>query len=103
MFVDFVYRPIRDSRGQVTGEFAEGMDVTERRLADERPRLLINELNHGVKNSLATAQSVARQTLTNATDLKQPASPSTIDCSRWREPTTCARRRAGQVRTWRKR
>lgn len=33
------------------------------RLADERQRLLINELNHRVKNTLATIQSLARQTL----------------------------------------
>ena len=29
-FVDFVYQPIRDAAGQVTGVFIEGADVTER-------------------------------------------------------------------------
>ena len=44
-------------------------DVTDRRRAEELQRLMINELNHRVKNTLATVQSVAGQTLRNATDL----------------------------------
>ncbi|OYX71832.1 MAG: diguanylate cyclase [Caulobacter sp. 35-67-4] len=44
-------------------------DVTERKRAEELQRLLVNELNHRVKNTLATVQSVAGQTLRNATDL----------------------------------
>jgi PAS domain S-box-containing protein len=36
-------------------------DITERKLWEERQRLLINELNHRVKNTLATVQSVAVQ------------------------------------------
>lgn len=37
-------------------------DVTERREADERQGLLLHELNHRVKNTLATVQSVAAMT-----------------------------------------
>jgi PAS domain S-box-containing protein len=37
-------------------------DVTLRRGAEERRRLLVNELNHRVKNTLSTVQSLARQT-----------------------------------------
>ncbi len=36
-------------------------DITERKLWEERQRLLINELNHRVKNTLATVQSIAMQ------------------------------------------
>lgn len=39
-------------------------DVTDRKKVEEDRELLINELNHRVKNTLATVQSVARQTLT---------------------------------------
>ena len=46
-------------------------DVTERRRAEKRQRLLINELNHRVKNTLATVQSIAAQTLRSAPDLPQ--------------------------------
>ena len=37
-------------------------DVTARHEAEERRRLLVAELNHRVKNTLATVQSLARQT-----------------------------------------
>ena len=45
-------------------------DVTDRRRAEELQRLMINELNHRVKNTLATVQSVAGQTLRNAEDME---------------------------------
>ncbi|WP_395672629.1 HWE histidine kinase domain-containing protein [Phenylobacterium sp.] len=44
------------------------LDVTERKRAEERQRLLLNELNHRVKNTLATVQSIASQTLRSAAD-----------------------------------
>jgi PAS domain S-box-containing protein len=45
-------------------------DVTDRKRAEELQQLMINELNHRVKNTLATVQSVAGQTLRNAGDLE---------------------------------
>ncbi|MFT4253110.1 MAG: HWE histidine kinase domain-containing protein [Caulobacter sp.] len=45
------------------------LDVTERKRAEERQRLLLNELNHRVKNTLVTVQSMAAQTLRAAGDL----------------------------------
>jgi PAS domain S-box-containing protein len=65
-FVDFVFQPIRDAHGRITGVFAEGSDVTERVRSEDHQRLLLNELNHRVKNTLATVQSIASQTLRNA-------------------------------------
>ena len=44
-------------------------DVTERRAGERRQRMLINELNHRVKNTLATVQSIAAQTLRSAPDV----------------------------------
>ena len=41
------------------------IDVTERKRAEEELRLLVNELNHRVKNTLATVQSIASYTLQN--------------------------------------
>jgi len=37
-------------------------DVTQRKDAEERQKLLVDELNHRVKNTLATVQSLASQT-----------------------------------------
>ena len=38
------------------------LDITERKAADARQKLLLDELNHRVKNTLATVQSLAAQT-----------------------------------------
>ncbi len=38
-------------------------EVTERKRAEEHLRLLVHELNHRVKNTLATVQSIAMQSL----------------------------------------
>ncbi|WP_052764103.1 PAS domain S-box protein [Microvirga massiliensis] len=47
------------------------IDVTEDKLAEERQQLLIHELNHRVKNTLTTVQSIVVQTLRSATDAEQ--------------------------------
>jgi PAS domain S-box-containing protein len=75
------YRTV-DKYGQIRWVFAQGrcyhaarqpvrfpgiaVDITERKKAEEHRELLINELNHRVKNTLATVQSIASQTLRNA-------------------------------------
>lgn len=46
------------------------LDITERKRAEERQRLLLNELNHRVKNTLVSVQSMAAQTLRAADDLE---------------------------------
>lgn len=61
-YLDLVYQPIVDKSGAVTGIFAEGSDVTERILAERHQRMLVDELNHRVKNTLASVQSLAAQT-----------------------------------------
>jgi two-component sensor histidine kinase len=44
-------------------------DITDRKLAEERRALLVHELNHRVKNTLAVVQSLALQTARGAPDL----------------------------------
>jgi PAS domain S-box-containing protein len=51
----------RDAEGNILRSRGVVMDVTERRRAEEHQRLLINELNHRVKNSLAIVQGLAQQ------------------------------------------
>jgi two-component sensor histidine kinase len=65
-YLDFIYQPIIEDDGSVSGVFVEGADVTERVLAQDRQRLLLDELNHRVKNTLATVQAIAQQTLRGA-------------------------------------
>lgn len=61
-FVDFIFQPIRGADGAVTGVFVEGSDITDRVLAERQQKLLVDELNHRVKNTLATVQAIAQQT-----------------------------------------
>jgi PAS domain S-box-containing protein len=52
-----------DEAGHPIGLHVLARDVTERKRAEEHQELLINELNHRVKNSLAVVQSLIEQTL----------------------------------------
>jgi PAS domain S-box-containing protein len=52
---------VRDSDGTFLYAVRVVEDITERRRADRRQKLLIDELNHRVKNTLATVQSLAWQ------------------------------------------
>lgn len=68
VYVNFVYQPIRNAEGEVLGVFVQGHDVTPNVQAAERQKLMIDELNHRVKNTLATVQSIAMQTARSHTD-----------------------------------
>jgi len=61
-WLDFIYQPVRDDDGRVVGIFVQGHEVTPAVLAGQRQKLMIDELNHRVKNTLATVQSIAMQT-----------------------------------------
>jgi PAS domain S-box-containing protein len=65
IFISLSVSPVRDRDGRIIGASKIARDVTERKRADEQRTLLINELNHRVKNTLATVQSLAMQTLRN--------------------------------------
>ena len=68
VWLDFIYQPVRDESGRVPGIFVQGHDVTETVRSAERQKLMIDELNHRVKNTLATVQSIAMQTARSHTD-----------------------------------
>ena len=74
---DVEYRVVRSdgeigwvlARGRAAFENGEAvrlagisLDITDRRKAEDRQRLLLDELNHRVKNTLASVQSLAMQT-----------------------------------------
>ena len=54
---------LRSPSGEVVGAINMLVDLSERFRAEEEQRALINELNHRVKNTLATVQSIAIQTM----------------------------------------
>lgn len=63
--VGFTASPIRDEESQTIGTIIEVRDIRSEHEAAERQHLLLNELNHRVKNTLATVQSLAHQTFKN--------------------------------------
>jgi PAS domain S-box-containing protein len=54
--------PLRSSRGDIQGAVCAAADVTERHRYEEHLKLLLDELNHRVKNTLAIVQSIANLT-----------------------------------------
>lgn len=56
-------RPRLDDHGIFQGYVGMSFDVTDLRQAQERQDVLIKELNHRVKNTLATVQSIVHQVL----------------------------------------
>ena len=52
-------------------------DLTKQKQAEELQRLLLSELNHRVKNTLATVQAITAQTLRGARDL--PSAKEALD------------------------
>jgi PAS domain S-box-containing protein len=54
--------PLRDENGTMVGAVNMLVDITERKRAEEAQQVLIHELNHRVKNTLASVQSIAAQT-----------------------------------------
>jgi len=63
---EFYASALLDGEGRLASVNAQILDVTERRRAEETQQLLIGELNHRVKNMLATVQAIASQTLRHA-------------------------------------
>src|SRR5499426_332550 len=54
--------PIRDAESRLQYVVRVVQDVTEHKASERRQKLLMDELNHRVKNTLATVQSLASQT-----------------------------------------
>lgn len=55
--------PLRSASGDIQGVVCAAADVTERHRYEDHLKLLLNELNHRVKNMLAMVQSIAALTL----------------------------------------
>jgi PAS domain S-box-containing protein len=67
-------RPIHDPSGRIIGAVQISLDITERKRGEEQRKLLVHELNHRVKNTLAVVQAVASQTLRSAGSLTEAES-----------------------------
>jgi PAS domain S-box-containing protein len=57
---------LRDSAGRITGAVNMMVDISDRKRAEESQKTLVDELNHRVKNTLATVLSLASNTAREA-------------------------------------
>ena len=64
-------RPLKNQRGEVTGAINCFYDITERKEAEERQQLLMNELAHRGKNLLAVVHSIASRTMSGKRSLAE--------------------------------
>jgi len=60
--------PVLDESGDIVQYFASFVDLTQHKEEEAQSKMLINELNHRVKNTLSTVQSIVWQALRTASD-----------------------------------
>jgi PAS domain S-box-containing protein len=62
--------PVRDKHDELLQHFISFVDLTKHKRAEAHSNMLIDELNHRVKNTLATVQSIVWQALRKSSDAK---------------------------------
>ncbi|QBR72273.1 PAS domain S-box protein [Beijerinckiaceae bacterium] len=61
--ISLTVSPVKDADGRIIGASKIARDITERRRAQELQSLLLNEMRHRIKNTLAIVQAIAMRTL----------------------------------------
>lgn len=61
-YYDLLVDPLLNESGQVTGVTCAAIDITERKQAEHTQKLLIGELDHRVRNTLALVTAISQQT-----------------------------------------
>ena len=60
--ISLTVSPLKNADGKIIGASKIARDISDRKRDEKRRKLLLNELNHRVKNTLASVQSIAAQT-----------------------------------------
>ncbi len=68
--VIFSLAPLQDGDGKFSGYAAIAYDITERKTQEKMRQLLLDELNHRVKNTLAMVESIAHFTVQQSRGLE---------------------------------
>jgi two-component sensor histidine kinase len=63
--------PLHDEAGRLIGAVNMMVDITERKSAEEQQALLVRELHHRVRNTLATVQAVMGSTARSSDTIEQ--------------------------------
>ncbi len=61
--ISLTVSPVKDASGRIVGASKIARDITERRRAEAQQNFLLGEMKHRIKNTLATVQAIAMQTL----------------------------------------
>ncbi|GJD57987.1 Blue-light-activated histidine kinase 1 [Methylobacterium dankookense] len=69
--VEWLITPVRDSGGRIARWVSAQRDISERRASEDRQNLLVRELHHRVKNTLATVQAVLNASLRSSLGLAE--------------------------------
>jgi hypothetical protein len=75
-----------------------GIDAREREAADKLQKLILEELHHRIKNTLATVSAIASQSLRNVRAPDMRSRLSRADCWRWGGLTISFCRQDGPAR-----
>ncbi|MCJ2086707.1 PAS domain-containing protein [Methylobacterium sp. E-005] len=69
--VEWLITPVRDAGGRITNWVSAQRDVTDRRAFEDRQALMVRELHHRVKNTLATVQAVLNATMRSSVTMAE--------------------------------
>ncbi|MCJ2021809.1 PAS domain-containing protein [Methylobacterium sp. E-065] len=69
--VEWLITPVRDEEGRLTHWVSAQRDVTGRRAFEGRQALMVRELHHRVKNTLATVQAVLNATMRSSVTMAE--------------------------------
>lgn len=81
--------PVQNENGDVVQYFASFVDLSKHKEQQFESKMLIDELNHRVKNTLSAVQSIVRQALQAGSDPKVMRESSSHGYLRYRGRTTC--------------
>jgi PAS domain S-box-containing protein len=70
-WIEWLITPVRAGDGRITHWVAAQRDVTERRAYEGRQALMVRELHHRVKNTLATVQAVLNATMRSSVTMPE--------------------------------
>ena len=87
MPVEIGLSSMKTAEGTMT--LAAVVDISSRKQADAQRELLLAELNHRVKNTLAVVQGIAHQTFRGSDASPEARKPLKDGSSRFRSPTAC--------------
>lgn len=66
--ISLTVSPVTDGKGRIVGASKIARDITDRKRAEDERNLLVAELSHRVKNTLATVISIAHQSFSRNVD-----------------------------------